>query len=354
MKIKLAILDNDKSYLKRIVAAFSTKYAEKLEIYSFTEVDVAMSYLDSAKIDVLVSSDVFEIDVTQLPKKCAFAYFVDSANVDSVNGQMAIGKFQKADLIYKQILSIYSENAGNISRLKLGEDNTRVIAFAAACGGVGTSIMSAACALHFAAQGKKVIYINLEKYGASDIFFSGEGQFDMSDIIFALKSKKANLPIKLESCVKQDVRGVYFYSKPKIALDMLELRAEDVLRLISELKLSASYDYIVLDMDFAIDRDTIKVLLETMAIVWVSDGSEIANMKIYRSYEALAILGQDADSPLINRTVLIYNKFSNKSSKAVENTGLQDIGGAPRYEHATVQQVLEQLQQMTVFDKILE
>lgn len=70
--------------------------------------------------------------------------------------------------------------------------------------------MAAACASYYAAKGEKTLYLNFEKFGSADAFFSAEGQFDMSDIIFALKSRKANLSMKMESCVKQDRRGVYF------------------------------------------------------------------------------------------------------------------------------------------------
>ena len=34
MKIKLAILEEDKGYLNRIVSVFNTKYSDKFEIYS--------------------------------------------------------------------------------------------------------------------------------------------------------------------------------------------------------------------------------------------------------------------------------------------------------------------------------
>ena len=37
MKIKLLILDKDKSYLNRIASVFYTKYPDKFEIYTFTE-----------------------------------------------------------------------------------------------------------------------------------------------------------------------------------------------------------------------------------------------------------------------------------------------------------------------------
>lgn len=352
MKIKLAILEKDQSYLKRIVSVFGTKYSDKFEIYSFTDEGVAYSILNTTKIDVLVASESFEIDMKKIPKRCGFAYFVDSTDVDTVNNQRAIGKFQKVDLIYKQILSIYSENAGNVAGLKLGDDTAKIIAFTSVGGGCGGSTMAAACALHFATQGKKTLYLNLEKFGSADSFFSAEGQFDMSDIVYALKSKKANLALKLESCIKQDPRGVYFYSQSKVALDMLELNTEDILRLISEIRLTGNYSVIVLDLDFSIDKEMRKILQQTHSVIWVGDGSEISNAKLYRAFTALSIIEQNMDAPLINRTSIIYNKFSNKTCKTLDDIGLKAIGGSPRFEHATTSMVLGQLASKDMFDKI--
>lgn len=353
MKIKLAILENDQSYLNRFVSVFGTKYADKFQLYSFTDADVALDTLESAKIEVLVAGDTFELDEKKLPKRCALAYFSDSPDVDSINGQRAICKFQKADLIYKQILGIYSENAGNVSGIKLGDDSTKLIFFQSASGGVGGSSMAAACAMHFAAARKKTLYLNLEKYGSSDVFFSAEGQFDMSDIIFALKSKKANLSLKLESCVKQASCGVYFYSQSKIALDMAELNWEEITRLVNELRLSGNYDYIIVDADFSICREALKLYRLGNAVVWVGDGSEISNVKLFRAFNALSTAEQNADSPIPNRMALIYNKFSNKTGTVIPELGIKNIGGAPRYEHATTAQVLEQLAAKSMFDMIL-
>lgn len=353
MKIKLAILENDKNYLNRIVTLFGVKYSDKFEVYSFTDPAVAMKTLNEVKIDVLVASEAFDIDVEKIPKRCGFAYFVDSSDIDMLNNQSTICKFQKADLIYKQILSIYSEIAGNITGLKINDDDCKLIAFASPSGGCGCSTMAAACALHFSKQGKKTLYLNLEKYGSSDVFFLAEGQFDMSDIIFALKSKKANLSMKLESCAKQDNRGVYFYSPTKVALDMLELSSEDILRLISELKLTGLYDYIVLDMEFRLDKGYLDVFGQVHSIVTVGDGSEISNIKVLRGYNALIAKEQDAEVSIANRIVLMYNKFSNKSSRALDNIEIKNIGGAPRYEHATTEQIISKLSLLTVFDDII-
>lgn len=96
-----------------------------------------------------------------------------------------------------------------------------------------------------------------------------------------------------------------------------------------------------------------RFLKQANALVWTGDGSEISNIKISRAYNALAISEQNEDVPILNRTVLIYNKFSNKSSRALaSNIELKNIGGAPRYEHASVAQILDSLSSIEMFGRI--
>ena len=76
---------------------------------------------------------------------------------------------------------------------------------------------------------------------------------------------------------------------------MIELKSDEIIRLISEAKLLGSYSYIILDLDFGIDSDTIKILKQANALVWTGDGSEISNIKISRAYDALAISEQNED-----------------------------------------------------------
>lgn len=353
MKIKLAILEKDKSYLTRIVSAFGTKYADKFEMYSFTDKDVALNNVEGARIDVLLASDAFDVDVALLPSRCAFAYLVDSVGIEMINEVRAICKFQKADLIYKQILSVYSEKASSITGFSAHADKGNVIVFSSPCGGTGNSVAAAACATRAAAKGKKTLYLNLEKFGGADYFFDGEGQYGMSDIIFALKSKKTNLPMKLEGSVRQAENGVYFYACAKNALDMMELTAEEVLRLISEVKLMGEYDYIICDVDFAIDKETLKLFKQAQAVVVVSDGTHVANAKVEQAYGALTVLEQNSDAPVTGRMYLMYNRVSSKNGEAAEISGLKMLGGAPRYADADTKQIIAQLANMVMLDGVL-
>ncbi len=353
MRIKLAILEKEQKYLERIVNTFNLKYADKFEIYSFTDAEIAMNHLYTAKIDVFIAEESFEIDIEQIPVKCGFAYLVNTAGMNVKDEQIAIFRFQKVELIYKQILNIYAEKGEGVLGDYVGEGKTKVISFVSASGGVGSSTIAAAAAIHFSLQRKRTLYLNLEKFGSTEFFFESQGLADMSDVIYAIKSKKSNLGLKLESCVKQDKTGVYFYSQPKIALDMLEFKKDEVMHLISEVRQSANYDYIVLDMDFSIEQEMLDIYRQSNEIIWVGDGTEISNTKIYRAFVALNIIEEKSEIPITSRIGLMYNKFSNKSCKVIEMEGLRSIGGIPRFENANNGQVLMKLAYLEIFDKLM-
>ncbi len=353
MKIKLAILESDKTYLERLVSAFSIKYSDKFEIYSFTNLDVAVNTVISNRVDVFLAHESFEIDRKSLPARCAFAYLVESIGIDSVRNEVAISKFQKADLIYKQILSLFSENNSSITGLHVDDhEDTKVIAFQSPAGGTGCSTASAACAINMASKNNKVLYLNLEKFGSADVFFTAEGNSDFSDIIYAIKSKKGNLSLKLESAVKQDTTGVFFYSATKMALDMAELNSGEIKRLISDLKLFGGYNYIILDVDFSISKDSLDLLKECDSIVFVSDGSAISNKKLERAVESLNIIEQQTDIKLLIRTGVLFNRVSSKTSQKPNLSDIKEYGGIKRYEGYQAQQMLVELSKLAVFDAL--
>ena len=308
MKLKVAILDNDINYLDRLTSTFNSKYADKLEVYSFTEKEKVIETLKKVRMDVLLTTTQFEIKDEELRGRCGMAYFVDTPGIESVKEKPAICKFQKAELIYKQILSVYSDMESNISNMKSFGDAAAVIMFTSPCGGTGTSVTAAACAVAHARLVKKVFYLNLETFGVTDSFFTAEGQFTMSDVIYSVKSRKTNISLKLESCIKQSQEGVKYFASPKVELDLIEM---------------------------------------------TNDGSQIANEKYMKAIQALNLIEQNGDIDIISKSCMIYNKFSNKSSVMLNDIPVNVIGGAPKYEQATTKQLIEQLSKMNHYNTIL-
>lgn len=350
MKVRVAILENDSTYLQRVVSIFNNKFGNELEIYSFTDINSAMNCLDEKKIDVFLANDFFDIDFSVVPKKCGFAYLVESNDIDKFNNKKAICKFQRAELIYKQILSIYSEQIPNIIGVGDGNSSMKTIVFSSPSGGTGTSTLAAACAINFAGKGYRVLYLNLEKYGESDLFFYCDGQFDFGDVIYAIKSNKSNKKIKLQSTVKQDACGVYFYSSVKVALDMLEFDTADYITLQAELKKLGEYDYVIIDMDFPKRKKDFSFFENCSSVVLVSDGSQTSLTKNIRTLKSVQIIDSFSEYSIQPRFVMIKNKTL---GRAEDPEDIRVIGEIPMYEDCAPAQMAKQLSLSNIFDQLL-
>lgn len=351
MKIKLALLESDSAYLRRIVPMFNSRFAEELEIYSFTDADAAIACLEEKKIDVLLANSNFKIDFNLIPKRCGFAYLVESLDIDSIDGRKAVCKFQKGELIYKQVLSIYSEHMPNITGISQSENGSmKTIAFCSPCGGVGTSTTAAGCAIALANAGYRVLYVNTEIYGEADNFFSCDGQFDFSEIIYAVKSNKTNRAMKLQSTVKQDATGVHYYSSVKVPLDMMEMKSSDYITLRDELQKLGCYDYVIMDMDFPRRASDFKFFEHCNSVVVVTDGSENANSKLSKALRAIQIMDNSAEFALQPRMWMLRNKTT--SNELAQNE-IRTLGVFPMYQSVSSDQMAKQLSLSDMYRQLI-
>lgn len=354
MKIKLAILEKDTVYLQRIVSVFNNKYADKLEIYSFTESEMALKTIIESKINVFLADEECEIALDMLPERCAFAYFVDTPNVQNINNCPAVCKFQKIDMIYKQIVSLYAEVAADIVTSSDGEDgSSKVISFLSPAGGVGCSTVAVACAMFLVKRGKRVLYLNLEKYGSTEMFLQGMGQGGLSDVLYAIKSQKSNLALKLEGVVRQDKSGVCFLAECNVVLDRLEMKKEELDILLKQIKISESYDYIILDADFSFDSFEMEVMKQSSTVVLISDGTKNANTKIDRIHKAMEILEQQGGTEITSKMVLLYNRFHTQLGKKLKSSKITEVGGIQVFKGADADQIAVEISKLNVFERLM-
>lgn len=356
VRVKLAILHSDPTYLNRLSSALEAKYRNRLLLHSFTSLEKALEALGPEKIDVFLADDVFEIDTEALPEKCGFAYLVDSPELDTLRGRPAVCQFQRTELLYKNVLNIFSEALGDASVRNLYSDRGKVIIFSSPCGGSGTSTLAAACTAYFALTGKQSLYLNLEDFGSADTYFSGEGVADMSDVVYAVKRRRGSLPIKLESYARRDSSNACYFSTAKMALDMLELNAADRQELVSVLVESGGYDYVIVDMPFDLHKESRELFQKAHALVWVSDGTAVANQKTARAYEALRVLEQGGAAPLADRVCLLLNKIPTGMESELPALGMPVVGAVAKIRHQmneSITSLLADSPAASVFDAIL-
>jgi len=356
MKIKVAILDDDQIYLRRIVGYFTSILADKVEIYSFSDLETALTTINEGpkKMDVFLASPGFDVDISKLPKNLGFAYFVDSPDIDNYREQPAICKFQKAELIYRQMLSIYADATDVIISHNSNDENDAIIlSFVSACGGDGSSSVAAACAVNLANAGKKVLYLNLEQFGSSNVFFEAGGNFDLGDIIFAIKSNKSNITVKLESAVKHDISGVFYFESCKMAFDVMEINPNDMQRLLYELNSLGKYDYIIIDMDFNFNDREVEVMKESYRIIFVCSGSEISNMKMNKALNAITIFEQQNKIALVPKINIIYNKFEPNKCTMMQEQDVEMIGGINMFADNEPKQIVRDIAANRIFEKFM-
>ena len=350
MKIKVLIVDSDATYVEKLVSVFNAKYADKLQVLSFTSLEKAVAEIKDKKVDLCIVDKSMNIEDYPALKKNGLVYFIDRAGIEQVDDYKAINKYQKPDVIYRKILSIYSEIAPNIKIERNKEGGSKIVTFTSFSGGVGTSSAAVAYAIR-KAQDYSVFYFNLEKLGDSNLFFSSNNSYTLSDIIYAIKSKKGNVEMKIESCLETSKERVNFIPSPSVALDFMELNNDEIVELINIIA-NMGYDYLVIDINFDFEKLEKKIMELADDIVLVLDGSEIGNSKFDRGYNVLKVLQDSGDIAFIGKLNLLYNQFSNKTCKKLVNLDIKEIGGIPRFEHATTEQVIESIANFEELDKI--
>lgn len=350
MKIRVGILDRDEICKNRILRSFQVKYADKIELYLFSEIEQLEKTLKVRPLDLVLVEDEIE-GISQLAD-ATLVYFVKNAGVDKFDGRPAICKFQKADIIYKEILSIYADTSSAM-RIRTGKNDAKVVLFMSAQGGSGVSAAAAACALRNAMNRKNVFYLNLERFRSKDFYFSGDGSMSFSEVIYSLKSKNSNLIIKLESNLKKDKSGVEFFDCCKNAFDIFELEDEEVVRLLRGICKIKDYDIIVIDVSEGMSERNL-LLMEEYAdeVIYVSDGSKTGNDKFDCFCKVLKLMEQRDGKNLLGKIRLLYNRYSSKTSEQLEEVPVAVLGGIHRFEGAFGRVLIEEIAKVDALGSI--
>jgi len=349
MKIKLAIIDDDESYVKRLINNFQINYAGKIEPYFFSSFLSFIKFYEDNIVQVLLVSEKFVNDKAQIPKDVAFAWLVSDNVIKELEGCPAVGKYQKAELLYKSVLGLYADRESSL--VLRGGGKRKYIIFTSAQGGAGTSTIAAAYALNRAKAGRNPFYLNLDRLGSPALFFQGDGNLGFSEALYAIKARKGNLALKLESIAKRDKRGISFFDVCKNARDMMEINLEDIDLLFSALNSMESFDDVIIDLplDFS---PVCNVILEQYAdrIIFINDGSSTGNLKFKSAMEVLQI--HQKKGKLLMKTRILYNKADHAEKTEPGNFGVEALGKINHMGMLSQEQTFERLSEHPVMGKI--
>lgn len=353
IKIRLSVLDDDEKYIQKLTSFFITKYPKEIEMYSFTNLADAEHFLSKDKnIDVFLCTENIIFNTKILSANCGFAYLSEKKSVEKVNGEKVISKYQKIDLIYSEILKLFSEHSVYTMKQDKSDKKTKLYMVTSAAGGVGASTVAAAIAEHFTIKEQNVLYVNLETFGMAESFFENGGSGSLSDIFYAIKSKNSNVQIKAKSLIKKSEIGTSYFNSFSSSLDLDSITAQEMEEFIACIESMGEYEKVVFDVNLQMN-DIVKTLLKHVdCILLVSDGSEIASVKTLRAIDSFSVIEKQQQGAILDKVKLAYNKFSNRFSKQIEIDGVATLGGAQKFDGATTKQIVKQLAGLAFFDNI--
>ena len=273
MKIRLLIASPDLDYTEYLSKVLAEKYADVFEV-SVCSNEVRLSEMVSgSRADIVLAeaelASLVELHSVRLP-----LVFLDERTRGEMSseGYKSIKKYQRISYLVKEIIGAYAEVSSNSE--VYGSLSAQITAFWSPVGGSGKTASALAYAAYCVAQGKKTVYLDLQNFSCSSVYFQ---QNDKS-ISTLFQKLDSNVELLLQSIRQQDSgSGIFYFSQPENYDDINILTSEDIRNLVDGC--AKGVDELVIDLSSVCNEKICKILDFANQIFIVLDGSRTGSAK---------------------------------------------------------------------------
>ncbi len=351
MKIRVALLSEDRIYSERLSEGFGNRYFDKVEVACFTRLDSAKTFFEANAVHVFLAEEGLNVASTDIPERCAFAVLTKTQRGDQLDGFDTVAKYQRLETLYRAILNLYDRKFEGRGISVSGDRETRIFTFASPAGGCGSSTAAAAFAVRLAGQGSRVLYLNCELFGGGDPFFP-EGETGLPELLFAIKSKKGTgIELKLETMAVRSPEGVYTVRSFRSPVDLFSVTGEDAALFAARLRETGQYDAVVFDTVLIPTEPVLALAEASDALVCTLDGSRRANTKMRLAFEELRRVEERRGKPLTERVRVLYSRVVRGAEYGSSQWNV--LGTIPRLE-GNAEQKLKHIAGEAAFDGLLK
>lgn len=320
-KINIVIADSDELYLNHL-SNYLIEHVNTFEVFSFTTKESLIKFVGdkSNKIDVIAfTEDLMDgtISVANIPAKILLSdgSFTELKDFDIVN------KYQKADKFISDILLVFAEKTGRVEAVAMGDKDTKIIGFYSPVGGSGKTTLALSCCHSLALSGKRVFYLNAEKLNSSAEFLNRAPSGSLSDLYLTVKTKGANVGIRIMANKFMDTELNFTYINPaESSLEINELSSDEFKRLIGEFEQLGEFDYVIVDFDSEFTKEKISVLDKCDRIIVPVTPEPLPLAKVKLFIKELSMYDELSD--IKQKNMYVLNKISHQSSTIIQNSGI--------------------------------
>jgi Mrp family chromosome partitioning ATPase len=275
MKIKLLIATADSAYAEHLANVLAEKHADAFEVSVCSAAAVpgtgaAARLYDAALLDPALLSGA-ALSAARLP----LLLWDDTEALPAPAGEWKkIRKYQRVSAIAGHILAACAE--ASLGAGAGAAEKARITAVWSPAGGVGTTTAALAYATRKAADGRQVLYLDLEHFSSTPLYFAQTGP-SITTLFAQLEGGQAGL---LARGIRQrdSGSGLAYFCPPQNYDDLNILSAEDSLALVNAC--AAAADELVIDLPSLCDERVRRIFELADTVLLVTDASQTAQVKL--------------------------------------------------------------------------
>ena len=273
MKIQLLIAIVDGEYREHLSRVLRDKYSDAFEISICSNLELVRGLLGKKHYDVAILDPEMAEDATLRSAVQMPVLLWDGSTVlgRQSAGLKRIRKYQKISGIVSEMLELYAEVAG----MGAGYGNRGSITVAwSPVGGCGKTTVALAYAAQRVAEGRKVVYLDMQNFSGSSAYFPQTGK-SISSVFGKMDS---NVAMLFQSIRLQDGdTGIYYFCQPENYDDINVLTADDAELLIESC--AEGVDEVVVDLSSVCDEKTKRLLQKAERVLLVLDQTRTGKAK---------------------------------------------------------------------------
>lgn len=311
-RITLIIAEKEREYIDLFMKYVrETEYIRKFNIKTFSSKENLEGFFKrQKKTDILLTIPEFITGNLEVGKIEVTILLSEKNKIDENENLPVLFKYQPLNQILSKILSIYTENCENGKLRIIGDNKVNVITVCSASGGNGKTTVAINLASKIALRDKKVLYLNLEFFNSTGIFFPLKGSDDLSRILYYLKTDSNDLVNKIDELKNYDLESKIEYFEPfSNSYELFDLTREDLKILIDSIEKLGRYDYLIIDLDILKSDFFVSAFTRSDNIIWLvlDNIQDLHKTKLFK--DNLIFLLDDRYEEVSEKILFTMNKF---------------------------------------------
>lgn len=343
MNIRVLLYSNDTRYISRLAESIERMPPETGDIFEpfvFTDPEKLKNMFNDQS-EKRTSFDIALVEADALETVSAYVKNIllftnetiqDGASHGGNTAIIYLDKYQRVSDIEKKILLAVASN-----RQDIGGGMARVCTFFSPAGGSGTSTVAASFAIAAAQQNVRPLYISLEHFNATEIFFSNleETSKGLYDVFYAVARGKG-ITATLDAVKSKDERGVSYLTRFPSWGEVAQRTPEEIETFVAAAKSASNTDIIVIDAGSAFTHFTETIFNNSDDIFVVSNATPTSELKLNSFFSNETAIY----SKHIDKMNIIFNAANTTQTNSY---GCKTVTQVPHILGATVENYLRGL-----------